>query len=114
MLVRAALSYLAEHLHTPPTVAELASQLGTYEKRLSRAFQANLGKSVFEYLRDERLAQSQRLLRNTTMSISTIAEELGYSSVGNFATAFRKQFNQTPTGYRRSRNSTAVDWDIGT
>lgn len=112
VLVRAALSYLSTHRPHPPTVAELASQLGTHAKRLSRAFQADLGKSVFEYLRDERLAQSQRLLRDTTIPVSTIAAELGYSSVGNFATAFRKQFNQTPTGFRRSHDPAAVDGEI--
>lgn len=101
MLVNAATAYLAHCLAAPPHLQELARKVGTYEKKLSQAFRKILGKTVFEYLRDERLRIAQGMLNDTTLSITDIAAETGFSTPANFATAFRKQTGITPTEYRR-------------
>jgi DNA-binding response OmpR family regulator len=103
VIVRAAIRHLSQRLNNPPTVERLARLVGTNEKRLSRAFRENLGLTVFEYLRDERLRIAQRLLSGTPLSIAGIAEEIGFSSAANFATAFRERFGTTPSGYREER-----------
>ncbi|CAH2801235.1 MAG: DNA-binding response regulator, AraC family [uncultured Paraburkholderia sp.] len=100
VLVRAAIQHLSQRLNDPPTVEHLARLLGTNEKRLSRAFRENLGQTVFEYLREERLRVAQTLLSTTPLSIASIAEEIGFSSAANFATAFRERFDVTPSTYR--------------
>ncbi|WP_090688698.1 response regulator transcription factor [Paraburkholderia phenazinium] len=105
VIVRAAIRHLSERLNNPPTVEQLARLVGTNEKRLSRAFRDNLGRTVFEYLRDERLRIAQRLLSGTPLSISSIADEIGFSSAANFATAFRERFGVTPSTYREELRS---------
>ncbi|RDK02415.1 response regulator transcription factor [Paraburkholderia lacunae] len=100
VIVRAAIRHLSQSLNNPPTVEQLARLVGTNEKRLSRAFRDNLGRTVFEYLRDERLRIAQRLLSSTPLSIASIADEIGFSSAANFATAFRERFGTTPSSYR--------------
>ncbi|KLU24099.1 AraC family transcriptional regulator [Caballeronia mineralivorans PML1(12)] len=100
VIVRAAIRHLSQRLNNPPTVERLAHLVGTNEKRLSRAFRDNLGRTVFEYLRDERLRIAQRLLSSTSLSIASIAEEIGFSSAANFATAFRERLGMTPSTYR--------------
>lgn len=100
IIVRAAIRHLSQNLNNPPTVEQLAHLVGTNEKRLSRAFREDLGQTVFEYLRDERLRIAQRLLTRTPLSIASIAEEIGFSSAANFATAFRERFQMTPSTYR--------------
>jgi DNA-binding response OmpR family regulator len=102
-LVRAAAAVLARDLRKAPTVEELARLVGTHEKRLSRAFRDNLGQTAGEYIRDTRLKTAQRFLLNTSMSISDIAEEIGFSTAGNFATAFRERFDTTPSDWRRQQ-----------
>lgn len=100
-IVRAAVRHLSQRLSAPPTVEELARLLGTNEKRLSRAFREELGQTVFEYLRGERLRIAQQLLTGTPLSIAHIAEEIGFSSAANFATAFRERFGVSPSAYRQ-------------
>jgi len=102
-LVRAAAAVLVRDLRNAPTVEELARLVGTHEKRLSRAFRDNLGQTAGEYIRDTRLKTAQRFLLNTSMSISDIAEEIGFSTAGNFATAFRERFDMTPSDWRRQQ-----------
>lgn len=101
-LVRAAVRHLSARLSAPPTVEELARLLGTHEKRLSRAFREELGQTVFEYLRGERLRIAQQLLTGTPLSIAHIAAEIGFSSAANFATAFRERFAISPSAYRQA------------
>ena len=105
IIVRAAIRHLARTLNDPPTVEQLARAVGTHEKRLSRAFRDNLGQTVFEYLRHERLRIAQDLLDSTSLSIASIAKEIGFSTPANFATAFRERFGLTPTEWRRQRHA---------
>ncbi|WP_063553254.1 response regulator [Burkholderia territorii] len=107
IIVRAAIRHLSRSLNDPPTVEQLARAVGTHEKRLSRAFRDNLGQTVFEYLRHERLRIAQGLLDSTSLSIASIAKEIGFSTPANFATAFRERFGITPTEWRRQRHAAA-------
>ncbi|AGK51662.1 response regulator [Burkholderia thailandensis MSMB121] len=100
-LVRAASEVLLRDLRNPPALEALAKLVGTHEKRLSRVFRDNLGQTVFEYLRDTRLRTAQRFLAQTSMGIGDIAQEIGFSNAGNFATAFRERFGVTPSDWRR-------------
>ncbi|KVU11198.1 AraC family transcriptional regulator [Burkholderia ubonensis] len=100
-LVRAASEILLRDLRNPPALDDLARLVGTHEKRLSRAFRDNLGQTVFEYLRDARLRIAHRFLAETSMGIGDIAVEIGFSTAGNFATAFRERFGVTPSDWRK-------------
>lgn len=112
VIVRAAMRHLSERLSAPPTVDQLARLVGTNEKRLSYAFRETIGQTVFEYVRSERLSVAQRLLAGTALSIANIAEEIGFSSAANFATAFRERFGVTPSVYRdEQRAQGAADSD---
>ncbi|RQT29154.1 response regulator [Burkholderia contaminans] len=104
-LVRAASEVLLRDLRHPPALGALARQVGTHEKRLSRVFRDHLGQTVFEYLRDTRLRAAMHFLAETSMGIGDIAEEIGFSTPGNFATAFRERFGITPSDWRRQRHA---------
>ncbi|WP_197424885.1 DNA-binding response regulator [Bordetella sp. N] len=93
--------YLDERLANPPSLKLLARQMGVHERRLTQAFRVSLGKSVKDYLRDERMHSAQRLLHHKQMSISEIAETLGFSSPANFASAFRRHVGCTPAIFRQ-------------
>jgi len=87
--------YLLEHLDTPPSLPELARIAGTNEFKLKNGFKELLGNSVFGYLNDYRLTQAkERLLSG--MPIKAVSEDMGYSSVQHFGTAFRKKFGISP------------------
>lgn len=105
VIVQAAIRHLSERLNAPPTVEQLARVVGTNEKRLSRAFRKHLGQTVFEYIRRERLRLARRLLASTQLSMVDIAEEIGFSSAANFATAFRERFGMTPSSFREQRQA---------
>jgi len=71
------------------------------ERRLLRAFHRHLGMTPTDYLREQRMRAARRLLDETTLSITAIAAEVGFSSAANFTTAFRGHMGHTPSDYRR-------------
>lgn len=79
----------------------LAAKVGTNRQGLSEAFRHTVGSSVFGWLREQRLRRACQWLARTAMPITQIALELGYSSSGNFATAFRERYGITPREFRR-------------
>jgi DNA-binding response OmpR family regulator len=111
-LVRAAVKHLSENLRNPPTLPRLASLLGTNEKRLSKAFREALGQTVFEYMREQRLQLSRKLLAETAMSITAVADETGFSTAANFATAFRERFGLTPWAWRSLHDAPPPPADV--
>ncbi len=101
-LVRAAKRILLCDIGKPPSAHDLAQQLGCHEKKLNEAFREQYGVTVFGWLRDERLRVGRQLLAATDLSITEIAESLGYSSSQNFATAFKEHFDTSPREFRES------------
>ncbi|MGJ7529674.1 helix-turn-helix domain-containing protein [Variovorax sp. GB1P17] len=103
VIAQAAERVLLSNLSRAPSLAEIAVRVGTHEKRLSRAFRERTGQTVFEFLREARLQQAQRLLLSSALSIDEVAVEVGFSGAANFSTAFRERFDATPAAFRNAR-----------
>ena len=102
VMATAAMRLIDDNLSAALTLAGIARALGTYEKRLSQAFRQHAGMTVFAYLGEARIARGRQLLVDTDMSVQQIAEQTGFSSAANFATAFREHVDATPTAYRQA------------
>lgn len=101
VLATAAERYIESHLADELQLDELARLVGSYRERLTRAFQARHGVTVFCYIRDRRIARACAMLRGTDAGIAEIALAVGFGNPGNFATAFREKTGVTPGAYRR-------------
>lgn len=87
--------YLIEHIHQPPSVAELAKICGINEFKLKQGFKGMFDKSIFGYLSDHKLNHAKMLLLQGT-SIKSVAFQMGYSSVHHFSNAFKNKFSISP------------------
>lgn len=110
VLALAAKRQVQHQLATTPKL--LAASLGVSERRLSRAFRNSVGTTPFEYVRQERMTNAQRLLADTALSIVSISQELGFSSPANFATAFREYTGMAPSDYRRTAKAGRMDESV--
>jgi len=102
LVFRAAQRLLHDDLAQPPDLASLAKAVGTNARRLNEAFRNCAGATVFEYLREARMEQARKLLRETGLAVQVIASDLGYDNPANFATAFRARFGLSPRDYRKA------------
>ncbi len=92
-----------ENLLELPTLTEIARQVGTNVRTLTKEFQALFGFSVIAYAREQRLQRARRLLEKSDSPIKTIAYQVGYQRDSDFVTAFKRRFGTTPKRYRASR-----------
>lgn len=105
---QAAQRRLLEDLAASPDVAALARSVGTNTRHLNDAFRKHAGVTVFDYLREARMKEARHLLRETRLEVQAIANDLGYGSAANFATAFRERFGLSPRQYRQTPPETQV------
>lgn len=100
LLFRSAQIHILKSLENSPRLEELARAVGTNSKKLNSSFKACVGLTVYEYLREERMKEARKLLSSTEMSIYEIAESVGFSTAGNFSTAFKERFGASPSQFR--------------
>ena len=93
---------LLADMRAPPTLGELAARVGVSEKRLNAGFRELFGATVFEVLRNERLAHAQIALQTEGALLKEIAFRVGYNHVTNFINAFRQRYGAPPRQYLQS------------
>lgn len=108
VLVLATKRLIEENLATLPGLGEIARSLGTYREKLSLVFREQTGMTVFTFIREQRIARSVALLRDTAIGVQDIALMVGFNNAGNFATAFRERTGVTPSAYRQSMQEQGV------
>ncbi|MDO6582519.1 AraC family transcriptional regulator [Photobacterium sp. 2_MG-2023] len=91
---------LVSALANPPTLYELAKEVGMSHTRLNRDFKKTYGKTVFCWLRSYRLDLAKTYLKDPSQSITDIAHLCGFSSASHFTHAFRNHEGFTPVCYR--------------
>lgn len=83
-------------------ITDLAEELGVSSRSLNRRFKNATGLSPSLYLQQQRLNTARELLRTSNLSISEVANAVGYSDSDYFCRRFRDAMKQTPSAYRAS------------
>lgn len=96
----AARERLLEDLSAPPTIAELALEVGLNQLKLKRGFRSLFGMGVYSLFQRHRMERARELLYH--YNVTETALMLGYSNISHFSTAFRKQFGVLPGEARKN------------
>lgn len=104
--IRKAVEYLEHNFSQEIRLSDLAKAVNLSESYLSRTFKAETGSTVFQYIAYLRCREASELLRTTSIPISEISSYVGYEDNNYFVKVFKKQFNMTPSEYRRKEYST--------
>lgn len=96
------LAYISNNYAMPIENKELARLVGYHEYHLNRLFLKSTGMSIRKYIINLRIDEAKRLLINTDLQISDIAEQVGFSNNTYFSSYFKKITDYTPMTYRKS------------
>lgn len=88
-----------DNLQTPPSLVDLARQVGLNDRKLKEGFRQVFDTTVFGYLTQQRLEQASHLLAQQ-YSIAAVAAAVGYASPTAFSGAFRRRFGISPKAYQ--------------
>ncbi|WP_269502287.1 GlxA family transcriptional regulator [Burkholderia sp. IMCC1007] len=103
-IVRKAIAFMRAHLGASATLKEVAEHAGTSARQLHRAFLNNTNDAPANYWRKLRLEHARKQLADTSLNVTTIAIECGFSDASHFILWFRKQYGETPSVYRKRRH----------
>jgi len=82
--------------------AELSKKLGVSQSQMNRLFSRQLGMTVHEYCRRQKLALARMHLSGSELSVKEIAFRLGFISPQHFSRWFRQHSGTSPTQMRQS------------
>ena len=101
--VEQAKDYISTNYSYPITVEDVASYVGISRSYLFRSFQAIQNQSPKEYLIEYRLKRARHLLRETSLSIASIAYSVGFENNLYFSKAFKSKMKMAPSEYRKNQ-----------
>ena len=102
--IRKVATALDQQYRDPPTIEQLADEIGLSASRLAHLFREEIGKSVQSYILERRLVMAAMLIVQTHERISQIAYSVGFGDVSNFNHAFKRRFEMSPRQYRKSHD----------
>jgi len=97
--------YIDPHYKDPLTLEQLSEEAHMNKYYLSHAFKREYGVSPINYLISRRIDESKYLLAETDLSMSQIAQLLGFSSLSYFSQVFRKAHGSSPMEFRQNSKS---------
>ncbi len=80
-------------------VETMTKEVGISRAQLHRKMKEMTGLSVSEFVRNIRLEQAVRLLKEQKINVTQVAYTVGFSNLAHFSTVFRKQFGVSPSEY---------------
>jgi len=84
-------------------VAEYSKQLGCAEKSITRATLAAVGVTAKAFIAARISLEAKRMLAHTDLSISAMAERLGFEETTHFTKFFKRETGCTPTEFRQKQ-----------
>ena len=82
-------------------VKSIAGKLNYHPYYLNDIFKNSENITLHQYLMQQRIIQSEKLLLNTKMTLEEIADFCGFSSHSHFSTVFKKKNNISPCEFRK-------------
>jgi AraC-like DNA-binding protein len=87
---------LLNRLESPPSLLELSHLIRMNDFKLKRSFKLYFGKTVYEYIREQRLERAFSLLATGQYNVGQSAFAVGYTNISHFSQAFREKFGMSP------------------
>ncbi|MDR1615955.1 MAG: AraC family transcriptional regulator [Syntrophomonadaceae bacterium] len=98
--VRKCMEYIDSNFHYKITLEDLGRKTGHNPAYLCVRFKEETGVSVTDYIIGAKINEAKLLLKHEDMSVSEIANTLGFCSQSYFTKIFKEQTGETPRNYR--------------
>ncbi len=100
-----AVEYIKKNFRNPITVNDMSKHFNYSPDYFSRKFKNVIGQSVIDFINNERLRYAYYLLTNSEMSVSEIADYVGFDSLSYFSRLFKRTYGTAPSKVCNINNS---------
>jgi AraC-like DNA-binding protein len=98
----AVMNFLKGQLHRSLTQEEIAAECGLSVSSLKALFHKQLGCGVITYFLALKIGEAKRLICDSPLNITQIAEALGFGSIHYFSKLFKEKTGLSPTEYAKT------------
>lgn len=95
-LIKAEMLILKDFGASPPTIEMLSKICAMSATKFKNDFKTLYGLPVYEYYQKHRMMRARSLILESKYAIKEVGMMVGYTNLGHFAAAFRKEFNILP------------------
>lgn len=96
-----ALRFIRDHAQERIDASMVTEHVGLTRSTVEVRFRNNLGHTIKAEITRVRLSRAKVLLRETRMSLATIAEKCGFATASHFLRVFKNEEGLTPGDYRK-------------
>ena len=97
--IRNAKEIIINKMTDPPSLQELANEIGLNIKKLKEGFKQIYGTTVYGFLLDYKMEHARKLLESNQYNVNEVGIKVGYSTASHFIAAFKKKYGITPKQY---------------
>ncbi|MBZ6527164.1 helix-turn-helix transcriptional regulator [Aerococcaceae bacterium DSM 111021] len=97
--------YIRQNYSEKITLDDLSSHVGINKYYLIRLFKQKTGLSPIDYLIHVRLAEAEKLLATSNVTISKISDMVGFHSPSHFSKTFKESNHCTPSAFRKKHSN---------
>ncbi|MBQ8588122.1 MAG: response regulator [Clostridia bacterium] len=95
-------SFIDLNFPSPTIIEDVSDEVHLSAKHANSIFKNATGQTLFSYAVQKRINYAKELMQDTSLSVSDIAQAVGYTNSAYFATAFRNNTGFSPTQYRNN------------
>lgn len=97
-----ALDYINNNIYSKITLNDIHKGLHISKEYLSQLFKKEMGKTVTDYINEQKMILAKELILSQTMSLTSIATHIGFDDYNYFSRLFKKYYGITPLAFIKS------------
>jgi AraC-like DNA-binding protein len=100
--VEPALRVVEERFRSPLTLSKVARTLSVTPGHLTETVRRRTGRPLGHWILERRMEEARSLLGGTTLTVSAISGQCGFSELNHFSRQFRRHHGISPQAWRRA------------
>lgn len=97
------LAYINEKCFGKITLQEIAAHTFYNPAYFSRIFKKQVGINLTDYIKEKRIREAARLLRDSSLTVEDVMSRVGYTDKNHFYKNFKEIYQMTPAAYRKNQ-----------
>ncbi len=93
--------YIHRNLSRKITLEKIGQKMFFSPVYCDTVFKREMGRSIIDYLIEARMNEAKRLLVDGSLSLTSVAENVGFEDYNYFSRVFKKRTGYTPSQYRK-------------
>ncbi len=95
--------YIDDHIDEDIEISRLCDELGLSRTRLYELFSSEVHSGVAAYIRERRMIRARTLLKETELTVSSVAARCGFADYNYFSRLYKRRWGISPVKERESR-----------